>query len=137
MAERRRADLQTATTRAVVDFLRTTSSKSPTPPPEPAWRRRAYPRHRKKVRDALDRAAASIGDRFQNQPEVEAEIRNTIGSTYFNLNIVSMAKSQLESAYALRKQHLGPLHPDSLESLRRHRHGAPRRRQVRGSGRSS
>ena len=35
-----------------------------------------------KVRTALDRAAATIGDRFTGQPLVEASIRQTIGETY-------------------------------------------------------
>ncbi|MBL8213859.1 MAG: serine/threonine protein kinase [Bryobacterales bacterium] len=116
VAERRRADLQATTTRAVVDFLQNDLLKVANTTAQ-ADRGVATPTRDIKVREALDRAAASIGDRFRNQPEVEAEIRNTIGETYFNLNILPMAKEQLEAAYNLRKKSLGPLHPAALESL--------------------
>jgi serine/threonine protein kinase len=116
VAERLRADLQATTTRAVVDFLQNDLLKVANTTVQ-ADRGVATPTRDIKVREALDRAAASIGDRFRNQPEVEAEIRNTIGETYFNLNILPVAKEQLEAAYALRRKSLGPLHPDALQSL--------------------
>jgi non-specific serine/threonine protein kinase/serine/threonine-protein kinase len=116
IVERRRADLQASTTRAVVDFLQNDLLKVANTTTQ-ADRGVATPTRDIKVRDALDRAAAAIGDRFHNQPEVEAEIRNTIGETYFNLNILPAAKKQFEAAYELRKKNVGPLHPDTLQSL--------------------
>ena len=43
------------------------------------------------MRTALDRAAAGIGGKFQNQPVVEASIRQTIGSTYTGLSLYADA----------------------------------------------
>src|ERR1700682_2868025 len=40
-----------------------------------------------KVRTALDRAASRIGGKVQNEPEVEAAIRDTIGQTYLDLGL--------------------------------------------------
>jgi eukaryotic-like serine/threonine-protein kinase len=70
-----------------------------------------------KVRTALDRAAARIGDRFSSQPAVEAAIRRTIGLAYFDMNVYPEAQLHLERAVELRKRTLGPDHPDTLTSM--------------------
>lgn len=70
-----------------------------------------------KVRTALDRAAARIGNRFSSQPAVEAAIRRTIGLAYFDMNIYPEAQLHLERAVELRKRTLGPDHPDTLTSM--------------------
>jgi tetratricopeptide (TPR) repeat protein/predicted Ser/Thr protein kinase len=70
-----------------------------------------------KVRTALDRAAARIGDRFSSQPVVEAAIRRTIGLAYFDMNVYPEAQLHLERAVELRKRTLGPDHPDTLTSM--------------------
>ncbi|MBY0504804.1 MAG: serine/threonine-protein kinase [Bryobacteraceae bacterium] len=54
------------------------------------------------VRAALDRAAARIGGRFGDQPNLEGAIRHTIGSAYWGLGLFPQATSQLESAVKLR-----------------------------------
>jgi tetratricopeptide (TPR) repeat protein len=71
------------------------------------------------MRDALDRAAATIGDRFRDQPLVEAAIRMTIGEAYAVLNRSGngLAVPHLERALKLRQDHLGPEHPDTLASM--------------------
>jgi serine/threonine protein kinase len=71
------------------------------------------------VKEALDRAAAKIGDRFPDQPLVEAAIRTTIGSAYQRLYRTgnALAVPHLERAVALRLAHLGPDHPDTLYSM--------------------
>jgi tetratricopeptide (TPR) repeat protein len=71
------------------------------------------------VREALDRAAAKIGDRFQNQPLVEAAIRMTIGNAYKGLygSGNGLAVPHLERAHELRQAHLGTDHPDTLASM--------------------
>jgi serine/threonine protein kinase len=71
------------------------------------------------VREALDRAAAKIGDRFSDQPLVEAAIRMTIGTAYIRLYWSSngLAVPHLERALQLRRDHLGPDHPDTLASM--------------------
>jgi serine/threonine protein kinase len=70
------------------------------------------------VREALDRAAARIGNRFQDQPLVEAAIRTTIGAAYINLNRHQEASVHLERAVALRQAYLGCDHPDTSDSMR-------------------
>jgi eukaryotic-like serine/threonine-protein kinase len=114
--ERQRADLQAATTKAVSDFLQNDLLRLANTGDQ-ADRGSKTPTRDIKIRDALDRAAAKIGTRFQNQPEVEAEIRNTIGVTYHNLDLLPQAKIQLEAAYRLRRDKLGPLHPATLDTL--------------------
>jgi non-specific serine/threonine protein kinase/serine/threonine-protein kinase len=67
------------------------------------------------VRQALDRAAARIGDRFPDQPLVEAALRRTIGRVYQHLGEESSI-SHLERAVELFQAHLGPDHPETLRS---------------------
>jgi tetratricopeptide (TPR) repeat protein len=69
------------------------------------------------VREALDRAAAHIGQRFQDQPLVEAAIRWVIGEAYNRLWVHQLAVGHLERAVKLRQTHLGPDHPDTLASM--------------------
>jgi tetratricopeptide (TPR) repeat protein len=71
------------------------------------------------VRGALDRAAARIGSRFQDQPLVEAAIRTTIGDAYQGVGEGTLAAIQLERALALRREHLGPDHPATLDTMDR------------------
>ena len=61
-----------------------------------------------KVRTALDRAAAKIGDRFNRQPEVEALIRKTIGETYQLLGLYTQARPHLKASLELRRRRLEP-----------------------------
>ena len=116
LAETRRADRQATTTRAVTNFLQYDLLEVANPTVQ-ADRGMATPSRDILVRDALDRAAATIGNRFQTEPEAEAEIRHTIGTTYYNLGILPKATEQLELAQKLRAQNLGLLHPATLESL--------------------
>jgi non-specific serine/threonine protein kinase/serine/threonine-protein kinase len=71
------------------------------------------------VREALDRAAARIGTRFQDQPLVEAAIRTTIGASYRSLYEFQLAAPHLERAVKLREAHLSPDHPDTIDSMYR------------------
>jgi serine/threonine protein kinase len=72
------------------------------------------------VKEALDRAAAKIGERFADQPLVEAAIRTVIANAYQSLpRQHQLAVSHLERAAALRQAHLGPDHPDTLASMDR------------------
>jgi serine/threonine protein kinase/tetratricopeptide (TPR) repeat protein len=66
------------------------------------------------VREALDRAAASIGERFQQQPLVEAAVRMAIGNAYASVAAYQLAASHLERAVALRQDQLGPDHPATI-----------------------
>ncbi len=72
-----------------------------------------------KVRTALDRAAARITGRFQQEPEVEAAIRDTIGQTYMELGLDSEARKQFERALDLRRRAIGAENPETLRTGRR------------------
>jgi len=66
------------------------------------------------VRDALDRAAASIGPRFRGKPLVEAAIRRTIGESYLALGQFDSAIQQLRRAFDLFSQTRGPKDQETL-----------------------
>jgi hypothetical protein len=71
------------------------------------------------VKEALDRAAAKIGERFQDQPLVEAAIRMAIGEAYCSVFEHKIAVSHFEKAAELRRDGLGPNHLDTLTSVQR------------------
>ncbi len=66
------------------------------------------------LKETLDRAAARIGQRYNNQPLAEAAIRKAIGQTYFNVFEFELATLQGERALALRRTYLGPVHAETL-----------------------
>jgi eukaryotic-like serine/threonine-protein kinase len=72
-----------------------------------------------KVRTALDRAAAQIEGKFDRQPEVEAAIRSTIGSTYTDLGLYAEGRKQLERALELDKKVWGPENEKTLLTMLR------------------
>jgi len=72
-----------------------------------------------KVRTALDRAAARIGGKFAEQPEVEAAIRDTMGQTYEDLGLYAEAQEQVQQALDLYRRALGDNNPKTLESMSR------------------
>jgi eukaryotic-like serine/threonine-protein kinase len=72
-----------------------------------------------KVRTALDRAAERIEGKFANQPEVEASVRDTMGSTYEDLGLYAEARQQLERALELQRSILGPEDPRTLKTMAR------------------
>ena len=69
------------------------------------------------LRSAVDAAEPSIAAEFAGQPKVEADIRDTLGTSYFFLGEAEAAIRQLERAKALREAALGPDHPDTLGSM--------------------
>ncbi|MBV9082178.1 MAG: serine/threonine protein kinase [Acidobacteriaceae bacterium] len=115
--ERARADNEAAAALAVNDFLRNdllaqasaNIQARPDTKPNPDL----------KVRTALDRAAARITGKFDNQPLVEAAIRQTIGDTYTDLGLYSEAQTQVERALTIRRRVLGDKHPDTLTSMQK------------------
>jgi Tfp pilus assembly protein PilF len=70
-----------------------------------------------KVRTALDRAAVRIESKFNNQPEVEAAIRETLGNTYAELAQYAESRKQLERALDLQRRVWGPENPRTLNTL--------------------
>jgi len=57
-----------------------------------------------KVVDVLARATAEIENAFPDEPEIEAYLRNTIGSTYMGLGLLAEAKPHIEKALEIYLQ---------------------------------
>jgi serine/threonine protein kinase/Flp pilus assembly protein TadD len=70
------------------------------------------------VKQLLDKAAGKIAHAFPGQPEVEAAVSMTLGTTYRSLSLYPQAEPQLRRAVDLRREHLGPDHPDTLHAVR-------------------
>jgi non-specific serine/threonine protein kinase/serine/threonine-protein kinase len=71
------------------------------------------------VRSFLDTASESLNGKFNNEPLVEASIRDTIGWTYRTLGEQEAAEPHLERAVQLRQEQLGAEHLDTLDSVGR------------------
>jgi serine/threonine protein kinase/tetratricopeptide (TPR) repeat protein len=71
------------------------------------------------VKEAMDFAAKSIEGRFGDRPEIEAEIRSSIGGTYTEMAAYAEAETQLKQALAIREKTLGPDAPETLNSVTR------------------
>lgn len=78
--------------------------------------RRFEPKRDLSVREALDRAASSAGDRWKNRPEIEAPLRETIGLTYRELSEPALALPHLQAVVALNTERFGPDHEETLTS---------------------
>ena len=94
--QRGRAESEAEIAKAVSEFLRKDMLAQASVSNQPTLG--ATPDPDLKVRTALERAAARIGDRFAGQPLVEASIRQTIGETYYQLGLFSQARPHLERA---------------------------------------
>jgi hypothetical protein len=115
-AAKRQAATDAAIARAVADFLQHDLLRQVDSDPQQREELNGNPNLT--VKEALDRAAAKIGERFADQPLVEAAIRTVIADAYSSLpSLHQLAVSHLERALALRQAHLGPDHPDTLASM--------------------
>jgi tetratricopeptide (TPR) repeat protein len=65
----------------------------------------------------LKPAVAAIDKQFQDQPVVDAALRQTLGDRYDDLGLYDAAKPLLERALETRRRVLGDEHPDTLKSL--------------------
>ncbi len=68
------------------------------------------------VREALDRAASGIGDRFKTEPMVKAELLKTIGEAYGSIGAYAEAIEKLHDADQLFQAQLGEAHRKSLQT---------------------
>jgi non-specific serine/threonine protein kinase/serine/threonine-protein kinase len=110
-----RANKEAAVAQAVNDFLQNdmlaqasaANQSGPSAKPDPDL----------KVRTALDRAAQRISGKFDQQPEVEAAIRDTIGQTYGDLGLYPQARAQLEHALELDRRVFGERDPRTLKVI--------------------
>jgi tetratricopeptide (TPR) repeat protein len=100
--EARKAQTEAAIATAVNDFLQNDLLAQAKPENEPD--------RDLKLRTLLDRASQTIGGKFDQQPLVEAAIRQTIADTYLALSLWAAAQSHLERAVELRRRHLGEEH---------------------------
>jgi len=69
------------------------------------------------VREALEEAARRVGTELDDQPEILAAVRATIGNTYRALGLYGEAEPHLHAALELRRAHLGANHVDVAASL--------------------
>jgi tetratricopeptide (TPR) repeat protein/tRNA A-37 threonylcarbamoyl transferase component Bud32 len=69
------------------------------------------------VLEALDQAVDRIETSFADQPEVEAEVRQTIGETYNALGRFDEAEPLLETALAMRTELFGRDSAEAIESM--------------------
>jgi len=71
------------------------------------------------IRSFLETLSEKLDGKFEDQPLVEASIRDTLGGTYRNLGEHEAAEPHLERAVKLRQEYLGAEHPDTLNSMDR------------------
>ena len=69
------------------------------------------------VREVLDAASETIEGKFQDEPVIEASIRETLGRTYRRLGEIKSAEPHLERAFAICKGELGERHPETLYAM--------------------
>ena len=67
--------------------------------------------------DVLDQLALGLDTGFENDPEVEAGLRSTIGWTLYKLGLHTRAEPHARRAFELRRRTLGMEHVDTLESV--------------------
>jgi tetratricopeptide (TPR) repeat protein len=70
-----------------------------------------------RLRDVVLRAAEKIEGKFKDRPLVEAEIRFTLGYTLRGMGRPDLAAKQFERVREIRREQLGPDHPDTLYSM--------------------
>jgi serine/threonine protein kinase len=104
-----KAEQEAAQSEAVNDFLQDMLSSVS---PEQAQGREVT------VREVLDEASERMGgSSLAEQPEVEAAVRNTIGSTYRALGLYDAAEPHLRAALETRRRLFGPNSEKVGESL--------------------
>jgi serine/threonine-protein kinase len=70
-----------------------------------------------KVVDVLNDAARRVDAELAAEPEVLAEVHQTIGTTYLSLGLFDAAESQLRSAFDLNRKLFGEEHPATAKSM--------------------
>jgi serine/threonine protein kinase len=113
-SEAKRAQASEAQSRAVLDFLLNGILTAARPKGQDGGLGQDVT-----VRHATQAIEPQIAKAFSAQPVAEAAIRNAIGITYLYLGESHLALAQLEKTVALRREHLGPAHRDTLVSMSR------------------
>jgi non-specific serine/threonine protein kinase/serine/threonine-protein kinase len=71
-----------------------------------------------KAREILDKAAQEIDTGLAQDPELQAQMMQTMGDVYDNLGLYSRELPLLSRAVEIRRRVLGPRNPDTLTSMR-------------------
>jgi eukaryotic-like serine/threonine-protein kinase len=69
------------------------------------------------AREILDKASKDIDAGLANDPELQAQMMDVMGTVYWNLGLYPPAESLLGRAVETRRRILGPEHPDTLRSV--------------------
>jgi eukaryotic-like serine/threonine-protein kinase len=69
------------------------------------------------LREILDKTAQRLDQELKDQPDVEADLRSTIGYVYYDLGQYTNAEAMFRVALAVRKKLLGNEHPAVAASL--------------------
>jgi tetratricopeptide (TPR) repeat protein len=77
----------------------------------------ASPDREVKLTAVLDAAAGTLEDQFQDQPLIEAAVRQALGDTYMSLGKLTECRNHLERAVELKSETLGEDHPDTIDAM--------------------
>jgi serine/threonine protein kinase len=110
--EEQKARRSTAETRTVLDFFLEKILAAARPKDQDGGLGRDAT-----IRAAVDTAEPKIATTFRDQPAPEASIRDTLGTTYLYLGEPALAIRQYERSRQLRRDLLGPDHPDTLATM--------------------
>ena len=69
------------------------------------------------AREILDKASKEIDTGLSKDPELQAQMMQTMGDVYRSLGLYPQAQSLLTRAVDIRRRVLGPQHPDTLTSM--------------------
>jgi len=69
------------------------------------------------AREILDRGAAKIDTELADEPIIRAKLEATLGEVYKSLGLYDSATPLLESTLKLRRETLGPDHPETLRAV--------------------
>lgn len=69
-----------------------------------------------RAREILDKSAKDIDTGLANDPELQAQMMNVMGTVYQSLGLISKAEPLLRRALEIRQRILGPRNPDTLQS---------------------
>jgi non-specific serine/threonine protein kinase/serine/threonine-protein kinase len=68
------------------------------------------------IKAMINPAAATVGERFKDKPLVEAAVRRAVSTAYESVGRADLALPHAKRELEIRRQVLGPSHPDTLES---------------------
>ncbi|MBC8106296.1 MAG: tetratricopeptide repeat protein [Anaerolineae bacterium] len=68
------------------------------------------------VKQALDNAAKSVGEKLRDRPTIEASVRMALAQSYEALGHVDIALLHAQAALEIRRKLLGPDHFDTIDS---------------------